>query len=51
MIEDILGILVIVIVNVIDHVKMENIYIIKIVRAEKNYLVNLYKNVLKLLKK
>ena len=38
--KDLFGILVIVIVNVINHVMLENIQIIKIANAETNYLKN-----------
>ena len=39
-IKDLFGILVIVNVNVINHVTLKNIYIIKIAHVETNYLIN-----------
>ena len=39
-INDLFGILVIVILNVINHVVLVNIYIIQIVSVEKDYLIN-----------
>ena len=50
-IKDIFGILVIVNVNVIHHVMLENIFVINIVSAGKNKLINRLKNILKLLMK
>ena len=50
-IRDIFGILVTVSVNVINHVMLEIIWIVKIVSVRKNQLINQLKNELKLLKK
>ena len=49
--KDLFGILVVVSVNAINHVMLENMQTMKIVRAEKNWLINELKNVLKMLKK
>ena len=48
-IKDLFGILAIVNVNVINHVMMENIQIIKTVSAEKGQVITQLKNVMKML--
>ena len=50
-IQGIFGILVIASVNVINHVMLAGIWIIKIVSVGKNWFINWWKNVMKLLKK
>ena len=50
-IKDLFGILVIVSVNVTNHLMMVNVQTMETVRAEKNQLLNQLKNVLKMLKK
>ena len=47
--KNLFGILVIVIVNVRNYVRLDNIQIIKIVNAETNQLINYMKNVVKTL--
>ena len=47
--RDLLGILVIANVNVINHVMLENIYIMEIVNVERGGFISLFKNLVKIL--